>query len=150
MSINYFFSYLCHNLCEAMKFHKLKILYYLVFVIYLSSINVHQFFHHHEEEHNNNVPGNRLHTHTFDNSQKNDISLRDEFHSADNKYFDENHTLNSLSFLTNNSVIVISFENFEVEYQKSNTSATYPFRMDTKFLRDKYVLSEANLPPPNC
>jgi hypothetical protein len=131
-----------------MKIPKLKIFYYLVFVVYLSSINVHQFFHHHEEEHGNDGSSNRLHTHSFDNSKNDSQSIQSEFHSTDNKYFDEKHTLNSFSFLITNSVIIISSEEIEFADQENSTFTNHQFRKDINFSRDTYVLTESNLPPP--
>jgi len=129
-----------------MRIQKLKIFYYLVFVIYLTSINIHPFFHHHQEGHEQ--VGNILHSHLIDHSRGNEQPGHIELHSAQNNYFDENHILNSSGFLLTSSFIIIPNQIIEVSDQEQNSLEVLTAQSDCKISREKYVLSESNLPPP--
>lgn len=142
----HFFSYLCANLFEAMRIQKLKILYYLIFVIYLTSINVQFFFHHHQEGHDEG--GNLLHSHLIDHSSDSEDTNHIEFHSAENNYFDENHIFNTTSFIFSNAIIIVSAQTILANDQEQNSFAVLTTQSDCIISRDKYVLTEANLPPP--
>lgn len=129
-----------------MNFQKRKILYYLIFVIYLTSIIVHPFFHHHQEGHDEG--SDILHTHLINHSQGNEHTGQTEFHSDQNNYFDENHILISTGFLLTSSFINIPNQIIEVSEQEQNSSEVLIAQSDCKISREKYVLTEANLPPP--
>ena len=117
-----------------------------MFVIYLTSINVHSFFHHHQEGHEED--GNILHSHLIEHSRGNENTGHTEFHSAQNNYFDETHILISTGFLLTSSFIIIPIQIIESNYQEQNTFTELTTQSECKISRDKYVLTEANLPPP--
>lgn len=129
-----------------MKNHKLKIFHYLLFLIYLTSINVHPFFHHHLEGHDEY--SDTLHTHLIDDSIGEENTDHTEFHSAQNNYFDENHILNSSGFILSNTIIILSYQAIEITNQEQNSFTELTTQSERKISRDKYVLTEANLPPP--
>ena len=131
-----------------MKIRMLKIFYYLILVVYLTSINVYPFFHHHQEGHYNGGLGDILHTHSFDSSQGYDHTSHTEFHSDQNNYFDENHALTSSGFLFTNSIIILSYHIIGIDVQKENTFSKLLIQPGNTFSRDTYVLTESNLPPP--
>jgi len=121
---------------------------YLVFVLYLLKIHIRPFYHHHQVEHGH--VRSFLHTHITDDVPFGIQNDHTGFHTHDNEYIDEEHTLSApvcnTSFMccAQNGIAPANPVPVAVQY----SCTTLKDQAFQSISRDKYVLESKNLPPP--
>jgi len=120
----------------------------VILFAYLITVISAGFYHSHDEDLNTQPISTGLHTHIFNQSTDNNEFDAHELHFNGQEYFDEDHIL--IVFSLKQYIPGICFVSENSDLKKTIISSARIIANDDneKCSRDKYVLTEANLPPP--
>ncbi|MBT8382300.1 MAG: hypothetical protein KJO59_08070 [Ignavibacteria bacterium] len=131
-----------------MKKSKTNIVKTVILFTYLITVISAGFYHSHAEDLNTLAVSKDLHTHIFDNTTGNNDFDAHELHKTGQDYFDEDHILQLFNLKLHISTLFFTIENSDIRKSFNSTPGISTNYENGNCVRDKYVLTETNLPPP--